>query len=112
MRISDWSSDVCSSDLNRDAALALFRSLVDIGIVDARRAAGFSQHLGDGRGQRGLAMVAVTDGADVAVRLVPLKFSFRPFPYPASFSRDRNGVGWGNRFAGRVYLGGRQSRKK
>jgi hypothetical protein len=38
-------------------------------------AAGFREDLGDRCGQRGLAMVNVTDGADVAVRLVPLKLS-------------------------------------
>ena len=62
-----------------DAALALFRRLVDVGIVDVGRAAGLGQHLGDRRGQRRLAMVDVTDGADVAVRLVPLKFRLRHF---------------------------------
>jgi hypothetical protein len=31
------------------------------------------QHLGDRRGQRGLAVVDVTDGADVDVRLGPLE---------------------------------------
>ncbi len=34
------------------------------------RAAGLCQNLGDRCGQRGLAMVDVTDGADVAVRLI------------------------------------------
>ena len=37
-------------------------------------AAGLGEHLGDRGRQRGLAMVDVTDGADVAVRLVPLEF--------------------------------------
>ena len=35
------------------------------------------QDLGDGRGQRRLSMVDVTDGADVDVRLGPLEFRLR-----------------------------------
>ncbi len=58
-----------------DAALALFRSLVDVRVVGERRAAGLGEHLGDRCRQGGLAMVDVTDGADVAVRLGPLKLS-------------------------------------
>lgn len=64
-----------------DATLALFGSLVDIVIAGEGRTAGFGENLGDRRGQRGLAMVDVTDGADVAVRLVPLKLSLSHF-YP------------------------------
>ena len=63
-----------------DAALALFGRLVDVGDSSTvRRAAGLGEHLGDRRRQRRLAMVDVTDGADVAVRLVPLEFSLRHF---------------------------------
>src|SRR4029079_11085222 len=64
---------------NRDAALALLGGLVDVRIVDEFRAARFGQDLGDRRRQRRLAMVDVTDGPDVAVRLIPLEFSFRHF---------------------------------
>ena len=74
--------DVCRR--NRDAALALFRSLIDVGKVNGDTAIGFSQNLRDRCGQRGLTMVNVTDGADVAVRLVPLKFSLRHFSNPRS----------------------------
>jgi len=62
-----------------DAALALFRRLVDVGEIDGFTAAVLRQHLGDCSRQRRLAMVDVTDGADVAVRLVPLEFSLRHF---------------------------------
>ena len=65
---------------NGDAALALFRRLVDIRVAGVGRSAGLGEDLGDRCGQRGLAMVDVTDGADVAVRLRPLKLSFRHFP--------------------------------
>ena len=63
--------------IDGDAAGLLFRGRVDLIVRLEGRAAGLSQDLGDRCGQRGLAMVNVTDGADVAVRLVPLKFSLR-----------------------------------
>ena len=59
---------------DRDAARLLFRRLVDLIVGRERRAAGLRQHLRDRRRQRRLAMVDVTDRADVAMRLVPLKF--------------------------------------
>src|SRR3546814_5071080 len=34
MRISDWSSDVCSSDLGRRPALCAFRRFGPVGLVD------------------------------------------------------------------------------
>src|SRR5690606_30415332 len=71
--------DVRSRD--GDAALTLFRSLVDVRIVDEGRAAGLGEHLGDGGRERRLAMVDVADGADIAVRLGPLEFSLSHFPY-------------------------------
>src|SRR3546814_9953437 len=37
MRISDWSSDVCSSDLDQDGLLLGFRDLVEARIVHALR---------------------------------------------------------------------------
>ena len=62
-------------DRDGDTALTLLRSL-----VDAVERGQFVQlrvlvveHLGDRRGQSGLAVVDVSDGADVAVRLSPLK---------------------------------------
>jgi hypothetical protein len=59
-----------------DAARLLFRRLVDLVVGGESRAAGFRQHLGDRCGQRGLAVVDVTDRADVAMRLGALEFSF------------------------------------
>src|SRR5213076_2560927 len=62
-------------DRDRDAALALLGSLVDL----VERRSGVEsrvlvvQDLGDGSGQSRLAMVDVTDGADVDVRLGPLE---------------------------------------
>jgi hypothetical protein len=51
---------------NGDSALALFRRLVDVRIVRVLGLPPSRQHLGDRRRQRRLAMVDVTDGADVA----------------------------------------------
>ena len=59
---------------NGDAARLLFRRLVDLVIGGEGRAAGLGEDLGDGCGQRGLAVIDVTDGADVAVRLRARKF--------------------------------------
>jgi hypothetical protein len=58
---------------NRDAALALLRSVVDLlerlGFATHR----LGEHLGDRSGKGGLAVVDVTDGADVYVRLSALE---------------------------------------
>ena len=66
-------------DRDGDAALALLGSLVDL--VERRRLVQVRvlvvQNLGDGRRQRGLAVVDVTDGADVDVRLGPLELRLR-----------------------------------
>ena len=65
---------------DRDAARLLLRSVVDR--VERPHLAGAEvvvQHLGDGRGQRRLAVVDVTDGADVDVGLIALELGFRHF---------------------------------
>ena len=61
---------------NRDAARLLFRRLVDLVVGGEGRAARLGQNLGDRSRQRRLAMVDVTDRADVAVRLVAFEFFF------------------------------------
>jgi hypothetical protein len=59
-----------------DAALLFLRCVVD-GVEAARLAQALvGQHGGDGGGEGGLAVVNVADGADVDVRLGPLKVSF------------------------------------
>jgi hypothetical protein len=63
-------------DVDRDTALALFRRRVDrreVALDVGRRRVLVSENLGDRRGQRGLAVVDVTDGSDVDVRLAPLE---------------------------------------
>ena len=68
--------DVRSRD--RDAAGLLLRRLVDLVERGERRAGAlFREHLRDRRGQRRLAMVDVTDRADVDVRLRPLELLLR-----------------------------------
>ena len=59
---------------DRDAAGLLFRRLVDLVVGDERRSARFGEHLGDRGRQRRLAVVDVTDRADVAMRLGTRKF--------------------------------------
>ena len=62
---------------DRDAALLLLGSVVDL-LEAARLAAiGLGEHLRDRRRQGRLAMVDVTDGADVDVRLVALELLLR-----------------------------------
>ena len=65
-------------DGNRDAALALLGSLVDVleRSEVSLAALGLGENLGDGSGQRGLAVVDVTNGADVNMRLSALKLLF------------------------------------
>ena len=57
-----------------DTTLALLGSLVDAGVVLVLGLALQSQILGDGGGQSGLAVVDVTDGADVNMGLGTLEF--------------------------------------
>ena len=61
---------------DRDAARLLFRRLVDLVVGREGRAARLGQNLGDRRRQRRLAVIDVTDRADVAVRLVAIEFLF------------------------------------
>ena len=60
-------------DRDRDAALALLGGVVDRVERAVRRLALEGQVLADGRGQAGLAVVDVADGADVDVRLGALE---------------------------------------
>src|ERR1700730_14253267 len=72
---------------DRDAARLLFRSVVDrFERPHLRAAVPLIQHLGDGRGQRRLAVVDVTDGPNVDMRLVALELGFRHFGFAPSIS--------------------------
>src|SRR3546814_7156447 len=51
MRISDWSSDVCSSDLGKNSNAVAQRSRIDHGVVGLDRAAIFQRtHTAQARG--------------------------------------------------------------
>jgi hypothetical protein len=66
-------------DRDGDAALLLFLRVVDL--VEGSEGVDLGhpvvKHLGDRRGQRGLAVVDMPDGADVDVRLSPLELGLR-----------------------------------
>ena len=68
-----------------DTAGLLFRSVVDLLEGPRLSAVLLGKDLGDGRGQRRLAMVDVTDGADVDVRLVPCELLLRHFLFAPVF---------------------------
>ena len=61
------------SGVDGDAALSLLGGLVDAGVILELSLALQSQVLGDGSGQGGLAVVNVTDGADVDMGLGSFK---------------------------------------
>jgi len=62
------------SGVDCDTTSLLFRSLID-GIIGLELSSALEgQPLGDGSGQRGLAVVNMADGADVNMRLSSFKF--------------------------------------
>ena len=75
-----------------DAARFFFRSRVNLVVGLGFAAELGRQHRGDGRRQRGLAMVHVTDRAHVDVRLRTFEFSFCHFNSPKSNARVRFNV--------------------
>src|SRR3546814_12429436 len=135
MRISDWSSDVCSSDLGADD-LSLLAQLVNdpraaiastAGIVDGRHLGVQSlvgQRVGTGRAHAPLAVAAArhlqhaakpTDGVLVAMLVDPGVLHRDPLAkYAVAFRRtstssfaDRKSVVEGKSVSVRVDLGGR-----
>ena len=62
-----------------DAALLLFRSIVDLIVFPDFAAELLVQHHGDGGGQSGLAVVDVTDRTDIDVRLGSFEFFLSHF---------------------------------
>ena len=60
--------------VDRDTTGLLFGGLIDLVVTHCFCAAYLCQSHGDGCGQGGLAVVNVTDGADVYMRLAALKF--------------------------------------
>ena len=62
------------SGVDCDTAGTLFGSLIDVGVIHEIRVTLQVQDLGDGRGQGGLSMVDVADGADVHMGLISFEF--------------------------------------
>ena len=62
------------SRVDRDAALALLRSLIDVGIIGELSVTLQREHFRNRSGQRSFAVVNVADGADVDMRLGSFKF--------------------------------------
>src|SRR3546814_16887802 len=92
MRISDWSSDVCSSDLEDGAEHDVFRKLLGFGFDHHHRIAG---------------------GGDDQVELAGLHFVQRGVELIfAILVADRTSVVWGKSVSVRVDLGGRRIIKK
>src|SRR5580693_7051621 len=85
-------------DRDGDAALLLLLRVVDRVKGGERVDVGHLvvKHLGDRRGQRGLAVVDMTDGADVDVRLSPLELGLRHLLSPRWLRSTRPGLpgGW------------------
>ena len=70
------------SGVDGDSTLSLFRSLIDVLEVDDLVGSGrqsLCQNLGDRSSQGGFAVVNVSDGSDVAMRLGSVKFRFCHF---------------------------------
>jgi hypothetical protein len=67
------------SRVDRDTALALFGSSVDVSVALFLGESLFSERIRDRCGEGGFAVVNVTDGPDVYVRLVALELFFGHF---------------------------------
>ena len=63
------------SGINGNTTLSLLGSLIDVGVIHILRVALQVQNLGDRSGQSGLAMVNVTDGANVNMGFCSFKLS-------------------------------------
>ena len=72
--------------IDGDAALALLRSLIDVGIVNELGVALEAKHLGDSSSKRGLAVVNVTNGTNVYMRLIAIKLFFCHCNFPPNYN--------------------------
>jgi hypothetical protein len=76
------------SGVDGDAALSLFRSLIDGRVIRVLERRPEGQILGDGSGQGGLAVVDMTDGANVHMGLGSFKFLLCHFEILLSFYQN------------------------
>src|SRR3546814_16939283 len=106
MRISDWSSDVCSSDLCRRSRAAT--ALIPCG-VGYRQARGISGSLGGGQAR----VVCATSASPISYGTMFCQWNDgRSAPEQRCRAGDRKSVVWGQSVSVRVYLGGRRIIKK
>src|SRR3546814_19321273 len=118
MRISDWSSDVCSSDLQRSLCLRCGRGLI------AKRERWSARHLDRGEtGKAALPCLQAPDILKIGLRLVIGRSRQRATTKSAlhlfagegaggAGQGDRKGVGEGRSVDERGVLGGGRSSKK
>src|SRR3546814_11663265 len=109
MRISDWSSDVCSSDLRHfgDAAGIVGDGTIGVERDDHARE---REHRGGGKGDaddaRGLESDNDADADDERRQRGRFKADGE------ALDQDRKSVVWGKSVSGRVDIGGRRTIKK
>src|SRR3546814_18464885 len=96
MRISDWSSDVCSSDLIASIANAIILSLAEPFAIE-----GVQVRIGSSVG------IAVADGAAVSAAALVRNADLAPYAAQDP-GRDRKSAASGNTVSVRVDLGGRR----
>src|SRR3546814_13131122 len=105
MRISDWSSDVCSSDLSTVAISPRHLTSSDrVLIID--------DFLANGKASQALISIIKQAGATVAGLGIVIEKSFQGGRAELDAQGDRKSDGWGKSVSGRVDLGGRLSIKK
>src|SRR3546814_15108792 len=96
MRISDWSSDVCSSDLsNRYLTSAVATSSTTLLLLGPTTLAA-SQRAGESHAEHRAVVAAIAAGDDERAETLMR-------------GQDRKSVGWGQRVSARVVLGGRRT---
>src|SRR3546814_11772592 len=117
MRISDWSSDVCSSDLAKD--MAETKAGLESGDIDI--VVGTHALLGKAIKFKNLGLMIVDEEKHFGVghkeRLKQMRaevhvLTLTATPMPRTLQLDRTSDVWGKRVSDRVDLGGRRTIKK
>src|SRR3546814_19962990 len=112
MRISDWSSDVCSSDLADRAGPAVILSFVIAGVICACAALAYAEMStmmpASGSAYTYSYVVLGEIIAWVIGWSLILEYSLVVSTVAVGWSGDRKSVGWGKRVSVRVDLGGRR----
>src|SRR3546814_16290000 len=111
MRISDWSSDVCSSDLRKNVIILLMSIELMLLAVNINFVA-FSREAGDAAGQVLVFFILTVAAAEAAIGLAILVTLFRNRRTLHVAEIDRTSVVEGKRVSVRVDRGCRRSSKK